>query len=84
MIQDAEQAVNTMNAEWLGTRQIRVNWANQKTMNRRPGGNGGAPTQEDHEPRMTGPMTYENVIQQAPDWNSTVYVGNLAPGVGRK
>ncbi|EIW68657.1 hypothetical protein TREMEDRAFT_71869 [Tremella mesenterica DSM 1558] len=29
--EDAEQAINTMNGEWLGSRAIRVNWANQKT-----------------------------------------------------
>ena len=26
---DAEQAIATMNGEWLGSRAIRVNWANQ-------------------------------------------------------
>ncbi|KAJ3112927.1 hypothetical protein HDU96_003995 [Phlyctochytrium bullatum] len=30
---DAEQAINTMNSEWLGSRPIRVNWANQKSQN---------------------------------------------------
>nr|GAT47906.1 predicted protein [Mycena chlorophos] len=34
---DAEQAIATMNGEWLGSRAIRVNWANQKTQ-----GGGGA------------------------------------------
>jgi nucleolysin TIA-1/TIAR len=28
---DAEQAIATMNGEWLGNRAIRVNWANSKT-----------------------------------------------------
>ena len=28
---DAEQAIATMNGEWLGSRTIRVNWANQKS-----------------------------------------------------
>jgi hypothetical protein len=28
---DAEQAIATMNGKWLGSRAIRVNWANQKT-----------------------------------------------------
>lgn len=27
---DGEQAIATMNGEWLGSRAIRVNWANQK------------------------------------------------------
>lgn len=47
---DAEQAIATMNGEWLGSRAIRVNWANQKTQGAaagapvsspRPGGGGG-------------------------------------------
>jgi nucleolysin TIA-1/TIAR len=28
--EDAEQAIAKMNGEWLGSRAIRVNWANQK------------------------------------------------------
>ncbi|KAI8809419.1 hypothetical protein BJ742DRAFT_236461 [Cladochytrium replicatum] len=28
---DADQAIQTMNGEWLGSRPIRVNWANQKS-----------------------------------------------------
>ncbi|KAF8323120.1 RNA-binding domain-containing protein [Clavulina sp. PMI_390] len=34
---DAEQAIATMNGEWLGSRAIRVNWANQKTQGALPG-----------------------------------------------
>lgn len=37
---DAEQAIATMNGEWLGSRAIRVNWANQKTMGGAPVGGG--------------------------------------------
>lgn len=40
---DAEQAIATMNGEWLGSRAIRVNWANQKTMGALGGGGGGGP-----------------------------------------
>ncbi|RXK42171.1 nucleolysin TIA-1/TIAR [Tremella mesenterica] len=36
--EDAEQAINTMNGEWLGSRAIRVNWANQKTQTGSSGG----------------------------------------------
>lgn len=38
---DAEQAIATMNGEWLGSRAIRVNWANQKTQTGGLGGAGG-------------------------------------------
>lgn len=36
---DAEQAISAMNGEWLGSRAIRVNWANQRS-----GAEGGMPT----------------------------------------
>lgn len=81
---DAEQAIATMNGEWLGSRAIRVNWANQKTQG---GGGGGMPSAS---PMPTGtapapvnfqggPLSYEQVVQQTPAYNSTVYVGNLVP-----
>lgn len=84
---DAEQAIATMNGEWLGSRAIRVNWANQKTqgapapgqggaVSPRPGGGGGAPAPINFQ---GGPLSYESVVQQTPAYNSTVYVGNLVP-----
>ncbi|EPT04163.1 hypothetical protein FOMPIDRAFT_1027958 [Fomitopsis schrenkii] len=87
---DAEQAIATMNGEWLGSRAIRVNWANQKTQ--------GGPSASSSSPsRITGgggsmmgsapapinfqggPLSYESVVQQTPQYNTTVYVGNLVP-----
>jgi nucleolysin TIA-1/TIAR len=38
---EAEQAIATMNGEWLGSRAIRVNWANQKTGGQQGGFGGG-------------------------------------------
>ncbi|KAF8845278.1 hypothetical protein BDN67DRAFT_445260 [Paxillus ammoniavirescens] len=88
---DAEQAIATMNGEWLGSRAIRVNWANQKTQgaqgggapappppsSSRPGGNlGTAPAPINFQ---GGPLSYESVVQQTPSYNTTVYVGNLVP-----
>lgn len=77
---DAEQAIATMNGEWLGSRAIRVNWANQKTQgglgaSARPIG-GGAPAPVNFQ---GGPLSYETVVQQTPAYNTTVYVGNLVP-----
>jgi len=77
---DAEQAIATMNGEWLGSRAIRVNWANQKTQSGpvttpRPLG-GGAPAPANFQ---GGPLSYETVAQQTPAYNTTVYVGNLVP-----
>jgi nucleolysin TIA-1/TIAR len=79
---DAEQAIATMNGEWLGSRAIRVNWANQKTQGApaaaspRPGGGGSAPAPINFQ---GGPISFESVVQQTPSYNSTVYVGNLVP-----
>lgn len=81
---DAEQAIATMNGEWLGSRAIRVNWANQKTQGGAPsvqsprpaGGPGGAPAPINFQ---GGPLSYESVVQQTPAYNTTVYVGNLVP-----
>ena len=79
---DAEQAIATMNGEWLGSRAIRVNWANQKTQGAMPttprptGGLGSAPAPINFQ---GGPLSYESVVQQTPAYNTTVYVGNLVP-----
>lgn len=114
---DAEQAIATMNGEWLGSRAIRVNWANQKTQTGPtrtgggpsgggggfggPGGGGGggynpsgnmgpsgmpaAPmgggggASHSYSPAPT--LSYEAVAAQTPEYNTTVYVGNLIPFV---
>lgn len=85
---DAEQAIATMNGEWLGSRAIRVNWANQKTQgappvttNRPQGGGGIGAGQTAPAPInfQGGPISYDSVVQQTPAYNSTVYVGNLTP-----
>ena len=82
---DAEQAIATMNGEWLGSRAIRVNWANQKTQGGAPGGVLGSPrpgvggTAPAPINFQGGPLSYESVVQQTPAYNTTVYVGNLVP-----
>jgi len=91
---DAEQAIATMNGEWLGSRAIRVNWANQKTQGPTGGGGGPAPPAMSPRPPMPGaplgavpppiaypgaPVTYDSLVQQTPAYNTTVYVGNLVP-----
>jgi len=89
---DAEQAIATMNGEWLGSRAIRVNWANQKTQGAPAPGGPGGPGGPVASPRpgvtgtapapinfQGGPLSYESVVQQTPAYNSTVYVGNLVP-----
>jgi len=80
---DAEQAIATMNGEWLGSRAIRVNWANQKTQGAPAPASvrtGGMPTGAPAPMNFSGgPLSYESVVQQTPAYNTTVYVGNLVP-----
>ncbi|KAJ2655021.1 E3 ubiquitin-protein ligase pub1 [Coemansia sp. RSA 1200] len=86
---DAEKAISQMNGEWLGSRAIRVNWASQKVSakakhdavsisgsssnggnsNSNGNGNGGHPAQQ--------PLSYETVLSQTAQYNTTAYVGNL-------
>jgi len=62
---DAERALNSTNGEWLGSRPIRVNWANQKVASS-PGGSVPAT-----------PISFEEALVQTPLHNTTVYIGNL-------
>lgn len=73
---DAEQAIATMNGEWLGSRAIRCNWANQKGQ---PGPGSTTSERQVGNPSQAPQLSYEIVVAQTPHYNSTVYVGNLPP-----
>jgi len=83
---EAEKALSSMDGEWLGSRAIRCNWANQKGQPSfaqqqvmvsmgitptTPYGHHSFPTQ--------GAQSYDMVVQQTPQWQTTCYVGNLTP-----
>ncbi|CRG83067.1 Nucleolysin TIAR [Talaromyces islandicus] len=83
---DAEKALKSMDREWLGSRAIRCNWANQKgqpsisqqqamaAMGMTP------PTPFGHHHFPThGIQSYDMVAGQTPQWQTTCYVGNLTP-----
>jgi len=70
--EDAQRALVEMNGEWLGTRAIRCNWANQK-------GAGGL--EEMTLPMLPNTMDFNQVLTQAPSSNTTVYVGNITQEV---
>ncbi|KAI7887192.1 RNA-binding domain-containing protein [Lichtheimia hyalospora FSU 10163] len=64
---DAEQAIATMNGEYLGSRPIRCNWATQKGQMATP-------------PPLPGQrLPFQTVVNQAPSHVTNVYVGNLSP-----
>ncbi|KZF26745.1 nuclear and cytoplasmic polyadenylated RNA-binding protein pub1 [Xylona heveae TC161] len=83
---DAEKALSSMDGEWLGSRAIRCNWANQKgqpsisqqqamhAMGMTPS----TPYGHHHFPTH-GVQSYDMIVQQTPQWQTTCYVGNLTP-----
>ncbi|KAG0174302.1 hypothetical protein DFQ28_006783 [Apophysomyces sp. BC1034] len=64
---DAEEAIATMNGEWLGSRTIRCNWATQKGQMATP------------PPQPGQQLPYDIVLQQTPGYVTSIYVGNLPP-----
>lgn len=81
---DAEKALSSMDGEWLGSRAIRCNWANQKgqpSVNQQAqlaamGMTPSTPYGHHHFPTH-GVQSYDMVVQQTPQWQTTCYVGNL-------
>jgi len=65
--EDAERSIREMNGAWLGSKAIRCNWANAKPAV----ATGAAPKRLD----------YDSVQSQSSQYNTTVYVGNLAPEI---
>lgn len=66
--EDAERALTDMNGEWLGSRAIRCNWANQKVNSNSPGDN-------------LSDSSLSSVINSSSATNTTVYIGNLPTDV---
>lgn len=83
---DAEKALSSMDGEWLGSRAIRCNWANQKgqpsiSQQAAMAAMGMTPTTPygHHHFPTHGVQSYDMIVQQTPQWQTTVYVGNLTP-----
>ncbi|XP_010654411.1 oligouridylate-binding protein 1B isoform X3 [Vitis vinifera] len=80
--QDAQSAINDITGKWLGSRQIRCNWATK--------GAGSNDDKQSSDAKSVVELTNgssdgkETATNEAPDNNpqyTTVYVGNLAPEV---
>ncbi|KAF4551159.1 RNA recognition motif-containing protein 16 [Elsinoe fawcettii] len=83
---DAEKALSSMDGEWLGSRAIRCNWANQKgqpsfSQQQAMAAMGMTPTTPygHHQFPAQGAQSYDMIVSQTPAWQTTVYVGNLTP-----
>lgn len=90
--EEAQKALDGMNGEFLGSRAIRCNWANQKgqpsvaqhqamvQMGMAP--TGYAPQQQQPYPTQNTMQSYQTVLAQAEPWVTTVYVGNITTYTG--
>ena len=84
---DAEKALSSMDGEWLGSRAIRCNWANQKgqpsiSQQQAMAAMGMSPATSfsgHHQFPSAGANSYEMIATQTPQWQTTCYVGNLTP-----
>ena len=83
---EAEKALSSMDGEWLGSRAIRCNWANQKgqpsmAQQQAMQAMGMTPTTPygHHQFPAHGVASYDVVLGQTPSWQTTCYVGNLTP-----
>jgi len=79
--EDAQKALVEMNGEWLGTRAIRCNWANQKGVGEDQIGPMVSGMMNVHHSANVSPMEIQNVANQSAASNLTVYVGNITPDV---
>ncbi|KAF5748408.1 oligouridylate-binding protein 1-like isoform X1 [Tripterygium wilfordii] len=79
--QDAQGAINDLNGRWLGSRQIRCNWAAKSA-------SGSIEDKQSSDARNVVELTngnsdaQEKINEDGPETNpqyTTVYVGNLAP-----
>lgn len=83
---EAEKALSSMDGEWLGSRAIRCNWANQKgqpsiAQQQAMQAMGMTPTTPygHHHFPTHGVHSYDMIVSQTPAWQTTCYVGNLTP-----
>ncbi|KAH9363166.1 hypothetical protein HPB48_011866 [Haemaphysalis longicornis] len=74
---DAENAIGTMNGQWLGSRAIRTNWATRKPPANR--------TQTEVDiTTSTKPLTFDEVYNQSSPTNCTVYCGGITQGLSEE
>lgn len=72
--EEAENAIATMNGQWLGGKTIRTNWASGKGSS---GGSSSIATSKPSRPMLN----YDDVYNQASSTNTTVYCGGVQSGL---
>lgn len=69
---EAENAIQSMNGQWLGSRSIRTNWSTRKPPQ---------PREQIKPGSKSGRSTYEEVYNQTSPTNTTVYCGGFPSNV---
>ncbi|XVE53946.1 hypothetical protein DITRI_Ditri03aG0043200 [Diplodiscus trichospermus] len=80
--QDAQSAINDLNGKWLGSRQIRCNWAAKGSTSNddKPGSDAKSVVELTNGTSEGQEKTNDDAPENNPQY-TTVYVGNLAPEV---
>ncbi|XP_037047781.1 nucleolysin TIAR [Bradysia coprophila] len=68
---EAENAIQAMNGQWLGSRSIRTNWSTRKP----------PPPREQIKGTKSNRPSYEEVYERSSPTNTTVYCGGFPPNV---
>lgn len=68
---DAENAINSMNGQWLGSRSIRTNWSTRKP----------PPPRAPNKYSGYRAVTFDDVYNQSSPTNCTVYCGGIVEGL---
>ena len=77
---EAENAIQTMSGQWLGSRAIRTNWATRKP----PGSRANGAQEPYAHPSGKGNQTFDEIYQQSSPTNCTVYCGGIIQGLSEE
>ncbi|KAK4337156.1 hypothetical protein RND71_043374 [Anisodus tanguticus] len=78
---DAENAIQTMNGQWLGSRAIRTNWATRKPPTSRSNTLDISTSSSQTISNSPKQLTFEDVYHQSSITNCTVYCGGIMQGL---
>jgi len=78
---DAENAIQTMNGQWLGSRTIRTNWATRKPPSSRSNTLDISTSSSQTISSSPKQLTFEEVYHQSSTSNCTVYCGGIMNGL---
>ena len=81
---DAENAIQTMNGQWLGSRAIRTNWATRKPPTSRANTLDISTSSSQNVSSSPKQLTFEEVYHQSSATNCTVYCGGIMHGLSEE